>query len=98
MAAKLDFERWMQALGVPMGEAMRATGPIMERRLSESGVSWTELDERQVIALFVSAFREAVPAIYPHRDTEVLNQALDQMLANIEMETAATADGSKTIN
>ncbi|GEM_PF-3867170 len=37
MAAKLDFERWMQGLGVPMGEAMRATGPIMESRLSERG-------------------------------------------------------------
>lgn len=58
MAAKLDFERWMQGLGVLMGEAMRATGPIMESRLSERGVSWTELDESQVIALFVSAFRE----------------------------------------
>ncbi|MBD7940008.1 MULTISPECIES: hypothetical protein [Brevundimonas] len=98
MAAKLDFERWMQGLGVPMGEAMRATGPIMESRLSERGVSWTELDESQVIALFVSAFREDTPAIYPHRDTEALNQALDQMLANIEMETTATAGRSDTIN
>ncbi len=72
MAPKLDLECWMQGLGLPLGDVMRATGPIMERRLSESGVSWSELDERQVIALFVSAFREAASTAFPQRDEEVL--------------------------
>jgi len=77
---------------------MRATGPIMERRLSESGVSWSELDERQVIALFVSAFREAASAAFPQRDEEVLNEALDKMLANTQMEMLATSHGNNTLN
>jgi len=98
MAPKLDFECWMQGLGLPLGDVMRATGPIMERRSSESGVSWTELDERQVIALFVSAFREAASAAFPQRDEEVLNEALDKMLANTQMEMLATSHGNNTLN
>ena len=85
-------------LGLPLGDVIRATGPIMERRLSESGVSWSELDERQVIALFVSAFREAASAAFPQRDEAVLNEALDKMLANTQMEMLATSHGNNTLN
>lgn len=96
MASEID--KWMRWINDPLGKALRASGVIMERRLKEGGLAWSDLDDHQVAELFISAFREAAPDAYPHRDPEELEQALDQMAATIQMGMAATADGSDAIN
>ncbi|QBQ49105.1 hypothetical protein [Brevundimonas naejangsanensis] len=98
MASEIDLEEWMEWLHGPLGEALRASGVIMERRLKETGLTWFDLDDHQVADLFLAAFREAAPAAYPHRDPAELERALDQLAATIQMGMAATADGSDTIN
>ncbi len=98
MASDIDLDEWMEQLSGPMGDALHATGIILTRRMTEAGLTWSDLDDRQVADLFISAFREAAPAAYPHRDPAELEQALDQLAATIQMGMAATADGSDTIN
>lgn len=93
-----DLEAFAEQLRGPMGTALRAAGVIIERRMRERGVEWGDLDDRQVVDLFTSAFMEAAPHAYSHIDRSVVEKAVAAMARSITMELAATSDGSRSIN
>lgn len=93
-----DLEEFHEQLQGPMGTALRATGVILEQRMRERGLSWADLDDHQVVELFLSAFSEAAPDAYPLKNSADLEQAVAAMAESIRMEMAATADGSSTLN
>jgi len=93
-----DLEAFAEELKGPLGTALRTTGVILERRMRERGLTWADLDDNQVVELFLSAFMEAAPRAYPHRNPADLEQAVAAMAEGIRMEMAATADGSPSIN
>lgn len=43
-----ELEAFHQRLQGPLGEALRQTGIIIERRLRERGASWDDLTDEQV--------------------------------------------------
>lgn len=93
-----ELEAFHQKLQGPLGEALRQTGVIMERRMRDLGASWDELTDDQVADAFVSAFMEAAPKAYPNADRSTINEALAVMADTITMEFAATASGGRTVN
>lgn len=93
-----DLEAFTKQLTGPLGVALRAAGVIIERRMRERGQAWTDLDDNQVVELFLSAFMEAAPRAYPHKNPVDLEQALMAMAESIRMEMAATADSSQSMN
>lgn len=93
-----DLEAFSEQLNGPLGAALRAAGEIIEQRMRERGQAWADLDDSQVVELFLSAFMEAAPRAYPHNNPADLEQALTLMAEGIRMEMAATADGSQSLN
>jgi hypothetical protein len=63
-----ELEAFHQRLQGPLGEALRKTGVILERRMRDRGTSWDDLTDHQVADAFVSAFMEAAPEAYPDVD------------------------------
>lgn len=92
------LEELIDQLNGPMGEALRVSGETLERRLKAAGLSWADLDNRQIAEAFIDAFREIAPKAYPHMAPELLDQAIEKLAADIYMALAATADGSCAIN
>lgn len=93
-----DLEAFSDQLEGPLGVALRAAGAIIERRMRERRQAWTDLDDSQVVELFLSAFMEAAPRAYPHKNPADLEQAVALMAERIRMEMAATASGSHSLN
>lgn len=93
-----DLEAFTKQLTGPLGVALRAAGVIIERRMRERGQAWTDLDDSQVVDLFLAAFMEAAPNAYSHSERAVVEAAVEAMARSIYMELAATADGSKALN
>lgn len=93
-----DLEAFSEQLNGPLGAALRAAGEIIEQRMRERGQAWADLDDSQVVELFLSAFMEAAPRAYPHNNPAALEHALTAMAEGIRMEMAATADGSQSLN
>lgn len=93
-----ELEAFAEELKGPLGGALRSTGVILERRLRERDLSWADLDDNQVVEMFLSAFMEAAPGAYPHKNSADLEQAIAAMAESIRMEMAATADGSQSLN
>lgn len=93
-----DLEAFAEELKGPLGTALRTTGIILERRIRERELTWAALDDNQVVELFLSAFMEAAPRAYPHKNPADLEQAVAAMAEGIRMEMAATADSSPSIN
>lgn len=82
----------------PLGDALRQTGVILERRLRERGVSWEALTDDQVAQAFVSAFTEAAMQVYPDADRSTIDQALAVMSETLKRELSATAPGGRMVN
>ena len=93
-----DLEAFSEQLNGPLGVALRAAGVIIERRMRERRQAWTDLDDSQVVELFLSAFMEAAPRAYPHNNPADLERAVAAMAQVIRMEIAATADSSQSMN
>lgn len=93
-----DLEDFAERLNGPLGDALRATGVLLERRLRERSLVWADLDDNQVADLFLTAFLEAAPDAYPHVERAVVEEAVQAMAANVKMELAANAGGSTTPN
>lgn len=93
-----DLEALVEELKGPLGTALRSTGVVLEQRMRERGLTWAELDDNQVVELFLSAFMEAAPRAYPHKNSADLEQAVAAMAKSIRMEMAATADSSQSLN
>jgi len=81
-----------------MGVLLKNAGVIMARRLDERRLTWSDLDDMQMLDLFHAAFLEAAPEAYPHRDAAGLEEATNTMFAVAAMELVATTDGPDTIN
>ena len=84
-----DLAAFVEDLKGPLGTALRATGVILERRMRERELTWAELDDNQVVELFLSAFMEAAPPAYPHKNPADLERAVAAMAEGIRMEMAA---------
>lgn len=54
-----DWEAFAEELKGPRRTALRTTGIILKRRMRERELRWAELDDNQVVELFLSAFMEA---------------------------------------
>lgn len=93
-----DLEAFAEQLNGPLGAALRAAGVIIERRMRERGQAWADLDDRQLVDLFLAAFMEAAPTAYSPSERAVVEAAVEAMARSIYMELAATADGSKSLN
>lgn len=93
-----DLEAFAEELKGPLGTALRTTGVILEQRMRERELTWADLDDKQVVELFLSAFMEAAPRAYPHKNPADLERAVGAMTEGIRMEMAATADGSQSLN
>ncbi len=93
-----DLEVFSEKLNGPLGVALRAVGVIIERRMRERGQAWADLDDSQVVDLFLTAFMEAAPNAYSHSERAVVEAAVEAMARSIYMELAATADGSRALN
>lgn len=93
-----DLEDFAERLNGPLGDALRATGVLLERRLRERSLVWADLDDNQVADLFLTAFLEAAPDAYPHVERAAVEEAVQAMAANVKMELAANAGGSTTPN
>lgn len=93
-----DLEAFSDQLEGPLGVALRAAGVIIERRMRERGQAWADLDDSQVVDLFLTAFLEAAPSAYSHSERAVVEAAVEAMARSIYMELAATADGSRALN
>lgn len=93
-----DLEAFSEQLKGPLGVALRAAGVIIERRMRERGQAWADLDDSQVVDLFLTAFMEAAPRAYSHSERAVVEAAVEAMARSIYMELAATADGSRALN
>lgn len=93
-----DWEAFDEELKGPLGTALRTTGVILEQRMRERELTWAELDDNQVVELFLSAFMEAAPRAYFHKDPADLEQAIAVMAEGLRMEMAATADTSQSLN
>ena len=93
-----DLEAFAEELKGPLGTALRTTGIILERRMRERELTWADLDDNQVVELFLSAFMEAAPRAYPHKNPAELERAVAAMAEGIRMEMAATADSSQSMN
>jgi len=93
-----DLEAFAEELKGPLGTALRTTGVILERRMRERELTWADLDDKQVVELFLSAFMEAAPRAYPHKNPADLERAVAAMTEGIRIEMAATADGSQSLN
>ncbi|MNS13803.1 hypothetical protein D3C72_454040 [compost metagenome] len=93
-----DLEAFSEQLNGPLGVALRAAGVIIERRMRERGQAWADLNDSQVVDLFVAAFMEAAPTAYSSSERSVVEAAVEAMARSIYMELAATADGSRALN
>ncbi|WP_425985598.1 hypothetical protein [Brevundimonas sp. TWP1-2-1b1] len=93
-----ELEAFHQRLQGPLGEALRKTGVILERRMRDRGTSWDDLTDDQVADAFVSAFMEAAPEAYPDVDRWTINKALAVMADTLAMELAANAPGGRAVN
>lgn len=93
-----DLEAFAEELTGPLGTALRLTGVILELRMRERDLTWADLDDHQVVELFLSAFMEAAPGAYPHKNSADLHQAIAAMAESIRMEMAATTDCSRSLN
>lgn len=93
-----DLEAFAEELKGPLGTALRTTGVILEQRMRERELTWADLDDKQVVELFLSAFMEAAPTAYSSSERAVVEAAVETMARSIYMELAATADGSRALN
>ena len=50
-----DWEAFAEELKGPRRTALRTTGIILEPRMRERELTWAELDDNQVVELFLSA-------------------------------------------
>jgi len=93
-----DLEAFSDQLEGPLGVALREAGAIIERRMRERDQAWADLDDSQIVDLFLTAFMEAAPNAYSHSERAVVEAAVEAMARSIYMELAATADGSRALN
>ncbi len=93
-----ELEAFSDQLEGPLGVALREAGAIIERRMRERGQTWADLDDSQVVDLFLTAFMEAAPRAYPHQNPADLERAVAAMAQGIRMEIAATAASSPSVN
>ena len=93
-----ELEAFYQRLQGPLGEALRQTGVILERRMRDRGLSWDDLTDDQVADAFVSAFTEAALEAYPNANRSMINDALAVMAGTLKMELTADAPGGRAVN
>lgn len=93
-----DLEDFAEKLEGPLGTALRSTGVILKQRMQERGLTWAELDDRQVADLFMSAFMEAAPDAYPHADRATLEKEIDAIARDIAMQLAANVEENPSVN
>lgn len=93
-----DLEAFAEELKGPLGNALRTTGVILERRMRERGLEWGDLNDHQVVDLFMSAFMKAAPLACTQADRAGLEETLAAMSKELAMALAANAQGSWTLN
>ena len=93
-----DLEAFSDQLEGPLGVALRETGAIIQKRMRERGQAWADLDDRQVVEVFLTAFMEAAPRAYPHKNPADVERAVAAMVQGVWMEIAATAVSSPSVN
>ncbi|WP_295042155.1 hypothetical protein [uncultured Paracoccus sp.] len=93
-----DLEEFAEQLNGPLGAVYRATGVILEQRMRERKLTWFDLDDDQLVDMFLIAFQEAAPGAYPHHDRATVEDAVRIMAETVKMELAANVDGSEASN
>ncbi|UQV19633.1 hypothetical protein MU852_07845 [Brevundimonas albigilva] len=93
-----DLEAFYDRLQGPLGEVLRTTGTVIERKMRERGVDFGALTDLEVVELFNASFAEAAARTLPQIDPVALEASLGAFSANAIMALATNANSTNTVN
>ena len=94
----VEVEAFAALLTGPLGETLRAASVIVERRMRQRKQAWIDLEDREVVDLFIAAFMQTVLDSSHHVGREVVEATLAAMASSVYMEMESNAGGSSSIN
>lgn len=93
-----DVEDFAALLAGPLGDTLRGSGVIIERRLRERRIVWADLDDQAVADLFIAALIQAVLDSHPAANRDVVEGSLATLASSIYMTFAANSDGGAGVH
>lgn len=93
-----DLEAFYDRLQGPLGQVLRTTGVIIDRKMRDRGIALDSLTDLEVVEIFSASFAEAAAQTFPHMDLTALEADLSAMSAHAAMTLASTATSSDTLN
>lgn len=93
-----DLEASYARLQGPLGDVLRATGIVIERKIRDRGVDFGALTDLEVVGLFNASFAEAAARAFPQIDPAALEASLGALSANAIMALATNAGSTDTVN
>lgn len=93
-----DLEAFYDRLQGPLGDVLRATGVVIERKMRDRGVGFSTLSDLEIVEIFNASFAEAAAHAFPQIDPIVLEASLGAFSANAIMTLATNANSTDTVN
>jgi hypothetical protein len=94
----VEVEAFAALLTGPLGETLRAASVIVERRMRQRKQAWIDLEDREVVDLFIAAFMQTVLDSSHPAGREVVEATLAAMASSVYMEMESNAGGNSSIN
>lgn len=93
-----EVEDFAAQLTGPVGDTLRAASVIVERRMRQREQTWADLQDREVVDLFIAAFMQTVLDSSHPAGREVVEATLAAMASSVYMEMEANVGGGSSIN
>lgn len=82
----------------PLGDILRAAGVIVERRMRQRELAWSELDDPEVVDLLIAALMQTVLRSTHPVEREAMEATLAAMASCVYMKMGANLGGGSSIN
>lgn len=82
----------------PLGDILRAAGVIVERRMRQRKLAWSELEDQEVVDLSIAALMQTVLQSTHPAEREVMEATLAAMASCVYMRMEANFGGGSSID
>ncbi len=93
-----ELEAFYDRLQGPLGQVLRTTGVIIDRKMRDRGIGLDSLTDIEVVEIYSASFAEAAAQTFPHMDLTTLEADLSAMSAHAAMTLASTARSTDAPN